>query len=195
MQCQGCALSVSQPLRDVFCLERAVLKVQVTIDQLGNFAGGAWFPNFVQRSRNMVAETTTRIGNLLHRWFHRLEELPQPGLRCLPRLRGNGNRHGGSSRTRRQQLREHVSYCLRVVLSSFANQCVRTLESPRSFHLHFPVIICGSSRTRRQQLREHVSYCLRVVLSSFANQSVRTLESPRSFHLHFPVIICTRSYN
>src|ERR1019366_3382672 len=52
---------------------------------------------------------------------------------------------GGSSRTRRQQLREHVSYCLRVVLSSFANQSVRTLESPRSFHLHFPVIICTRS--------------------------------------------------
>lgn len=49
--------------------------VQVTFDQLGNFAGGAWFPNFVQRPRNMIAETTTRIGNLLHRWFYRLEEL------------------------------------------------------------------------------------------------------------------------
>src|ERR1019366_5393014 len=76
-QCQRCVLGVSQPLRNVFCLERAVLEVQVTIEQLGDFASSAWFPNLVQRSQNVLAETTTRIRNLLHRWFHRLEELTQ----------------------------------------------------------------------------------------------------------------------
>jgi hypothetical protein len=40
--------------------------VQVTIEQLGDFASGAWFPNLVQRSQNMLAETTTGIRNLLH---------------------------------------------------------------------------------------------------------------------------------
>jgi hypothetical protein len=44
---------------------------QVTIEQLGDFARGAWFPNFVQRSRDMLAETTTRIRNLLH-WRRRI---------------------------------------------------------------------------------------------------------------------------
>jgi hypothetical protein len=58
-------------------LERAILTVQVTIEQLGDFASGAWFPNLVQRSHNVLAETTIRIRNLLHRWFHRLEELTQ----------------------------------------------------------------------------------------------------------------------
>ena len=32
--------------------------------ELGDFAGGAWFPNFVQRSRNVLAETTIRVRNL-----------------------------------------------------------------------------------------------------------------------------------
>jgi hypothetical protein len=58
-------------------LGRAVLNVQVTIEQLGDFASGAWFPNLVQCSQNVLAETTIRIRNLLHRWFHRLEELTQ----------------------------------------------------------------------------------------------------------------------
>ena len=35
------------------------------IEQLGDFAGGARFPNLAQRSQNMLAEMTTRI--LLHR--------------------------------------------------------------------------------------------------------------------------------
>jgi hypothetical protein len=48
------------------------------IEQLGDFASGAWFPNLVQGSQNVLAETTTRIRNLLHRWFHRLEELTKP---------------------------------------------------------------------------------------------------------------------
>jgi len=67
IQCQCCVLAVSQPFRDVICLERAVPKVQVTIEQLGDFAGGAWFPNLVQRSQNVLPETTTRIWSLLHR--------------------------------------------------------------------------------------------------------------------------------
>src|ERR1039458_10210235 len=67
-----------QPLRDVFCLERAVLNVQVTIEQLGDFASGAWFPNLVQCSQNVLAETTIRIRNLLHRTFQGLEELTKP---------------------------------------------------------------------------------------------------------------------
>ena len=43
------------------------MEVQVTIEQLRDFAGGAWFPNLVQRAQNVLAETTTRIRNLLHR--------------------------------------------------------------------------------------------------------------------------------
>jgi hypothetical protein len=35
------------------------------IEQLGDFGRGAWFPNLVQRSQNVLAEMTTRI--LLHR--------------------------------------------------------------------------------------------------------------------------------
>ena len=77
IQCQRGVFGVSQPLRDVFYLERAFLNVQITIDQLGDLASGAWFPDLVQRSQNVLAETTTRIRNLLHRWFHRLEELTQ----------------------------------------------------------------------------------------------------------------------
>jgi len=46
---------------------------------------------------------------------------------------GNANQYGRSSRARGQQLSKHVPYCLRLVLSSFANQSVRTLESPGSF--------------------------------------------------------------
>jgi NADH-quinone oxidoreductase subunit J len=49
------------------CLKRAVIEVEVTIEQLRDFAGGAWFPNLVQRSQNVLAETTTRIRDLLHR--------------------------------------------------------------------------------------------------------------------------------
>lgn len=45
-------------------MERSVPSVQLTIEQLGDFAGGAWFPNFVQRSRNVLAETTIRVRNL-----------------------------------------------------------------------------------------------------------------------------------
>ena len=52
------------------------------------------------------------------------------------------HRHGRSSRARRQQPDEQVPYCLRLVLSNFADQSVRTLESPRSLHFHFPVVIC-----------------------------------------------------
>jgi hypothetical protein len=40
-------LCVSQPLCDVFCLQRAVPWVQVTIEQIGNFVSGAWFPDLV----------------------------------------------------------------------------------------------------------------------------------------------------
>jgi hypothetical protein len=40
---------------------------QVTIEQFGDFAGGAWFLDFVQRSRNVFAETTIRVRGLLHR--------------------------------------------------------------------------------------------------------------------------------
>jgi hypothetical protein len=35
------------------------------IEQPGDFAGGAWFPNLVQGSQNVLAEMTPRI--LLHR--------------------------------------------------------------------------------------------------------------------------------
>jgi hypothetical protein len=45
------------------------------IEQLGDFSSGAWFPNLVQSSQNVLVERTTQIRNLLHRWFHRLEEL------------------------------------------------------------------------------------------------------------------------
>jgi hypothetical protein len=38
--------------------------VKVTIEQLSDFAGGAWFPNFVQRSRNMLAQMTIRVWGL-----------------------------------------------------------------------------------------------------------------------------------
>jgi hypothetical protein len=59
-------------------LERTVLTVQVTIEQLGDFASGAWFPNLVQRSQNVLAETTIRIRSLLHREFQGFEELTKP---------------------------------------------------------------------------------------------------------------------
>jgi hypothetical protein len=62
-------------------LERAILKIQVTIEQFGDFDSSAWFPDLVQRSQNMIVETTIRIGNLLHRRFHRLEELNPAKLR------------------------------------------------------------------------------------------------------------------
>jgi hypothetical protein len=48
-------------------LERAIGLVQVTIQQLDDFSGGAWFLNLVQRSRNVLAETKSRIWSLLHR--------------------------------------------------------------------------------------------------------------------------------
>ena len=121
-------------------MERAVLKVQVTIEQLGDFASGAWFPNLVQRSQNVLAETTTQIRNLLHRWFHHLKELTK--LNCAMSVPARGQRERGMSpRARRQQLDKHVPYCLRPVLSSFANQSVPTLESLGSLHFHFPVVI------------------------------------------------------
>jgi hypothetical protein len=47
-------------------LERAVPVLEVTVEQFGDFAGGAWFLNFVQRSRNVIAETTIRVRSLLH---------------------------------------------------------------------------------------------------------------------------------
>jgi len=69
-------------------LERAVLKVEVAIEQLGDFASSAWFPNLVQRSQNVLAKTTIRIRNLLHRWFHHLEELTQPNPAMSAPARG-----------------------------------------------------------------------------------------------------------
>jgi hypothetical protein len=36
------------------------------IEQFGDFDGGAWFLDFVQRSRNVLAETTIRVRGLLH---------------------------------------------------------------------------------------------------------------------------------
>jgi hypothetical protein len=36
-----------------FAREGAILEVQVAIEQIGDFAGGAWFPNPVQRSQNV----------------------------------------------------------------------------------------------------------------------------------------------
>jgi hypothetical protein len=45
----------------------AVPLFEVTIEQLGDFAGSAGFLNFVQRARNVLTETATRIRNLLHR--------------------------------------------------------------------------------------------------------------------------------
>jgi hypothetical protein len=74
-----------QPLRDVFCLERAIPEIQIAIEQVGDFASGAWFPNLVQCSHNALAESTTRIWNFLHRSIHRPEEW-QLILRCLSRL-------------------------------------------------------------------------------------------------------------
>src|SRR5208282_192868 len=102
-------LGVSQPFLDVFCLERALLKVQVAIEQLADFASGAWFPNLVQRSQNVLAETTTRIRDLLHRWFHRREELTQlsPAMSASA-AGGKANQYGRSSRARGQQLNKHV---------------------------------------------------------------------------------------
>jgi hypothetical protein len=54
----------------------------------------------------------------------------------------NANEYGRSPRARGQQLSKHVPYCLRPVLSSLANQSVRTLESLGALHFHFPVVIC-----------------------------------------------------
>jgi len=69
-----------------------------------------------------------QIRNLLHRWFHHLKELTK--LNCAMSVPARGQRERGMSpRARRQQLDKHVPYCLRPVLSSFANQSVRTLES------------------------------------------------------------------
>jgi hypothetical protein len=48
-------------------LESAVALLEVTIEQFGDFAGGAWFLDFVQRSRNVLAETTIRFRGLFHR--------------------------------------------------------------------------------------------------------------------------------
>jgi hypothetical protein len=48
-------------------LERSVPWVEITIEQIGNFVSGARFPDLVQRPQNVLAETTTRIRNLLHR--------------------------------------------------------------------------------------------------------------------------------
>src|ERR1039458_914255 len=124
-------------------LGKAVLNVQVKIEQLGDFASGAWFPNLVQCSQNVLAETTIRIRNLLHRTFQGLEELTKPSpAMSASALQGNANRYVRSSRARGQQLNKHVPYSLRLVLSSIANQSVRTFESPGSFHFHFPVVIC-----------------------------------------------------
>ena len=75
IQCQCCVLGVSQPLCDLPCLERALFEVQLTIEQFCDFFRSAWFPNLVQRSQDVLAETTSRIRNLLHRWFQRPEEL------------------------------------------------------------------------------------------------------------------------
>jgi hypothetical protein len=68
---------------------------------------------------------------------------PCRGARARPLEKWTAaHRHGRSSHARRQQLDEQVPYCLRLVLSNFADQSVRTLESPRSLHFHFPVVIC-----------------------------------------------------
>jgi len=55
-------------------LERALLEVELTIEQFCDFFGSAWFPNLVQSSQSVLAETTSRIRDFLHRWFHRPEE-------------------------------------------------------------------------------------------------------------------------
>jgi len=45
----------------VFFLESGVALLEVTIEQIGDFAGSAWFLDFVQRSRNVLAQTTIRV--------------------------------------------------------------------------------------------------------------------------------------
>jgi hypothetical protein len=47
--------------------------VEVKIEQFGDFAGGAWFLDFAQRSRNVLAETTIRVRGLLH-WGKRISQ-------------------------------------------------------------------------------------------------------------------------
>src|SRR4029077_18350329 len=61
IQYQRCLLGILRPVRDVFFLESGVALLEVTIEQIGDFAGSAWFLDFVQRSRNVLAQTTIRV--------------------------------------------------------------------------------------------------------------------------------------
>ena len=72
IECQRCVPGVPQPLCDFFCLEGQVFEFEVTIEQLGNLFGGARFPDLVQRSRNVLVETT-RIWTLAHFRFQFLK--------------------------------------------------------------------------------------------------------------------------
>jgi hypothetical protein len=66
IQSQCCVPSVPQPLRDLFCLESSISWTEFAIEQIGDFFGSTWFPDFVQDSRNVLVETTTRIRNPPH---------------------------------------------------------------------------------------------------------------------------------
>jgi hypothetical protein len=47
-------------------LESAVALPEVTIEPLSDLAGGGWSLDFVQRSQNVLTETTIRVRNPLH---------------------------------------------------------------------------------------------------------------------------------
>ncbi len=46
--------------------KRPLSRTKIAIEQLRNFFSRAWFPNLVQRSKDMVFEAAVRVWNLTH---------------------------------------------------------------------------------------------------------------------------------
>src|ERR1700688_14964 len=106
-----------------------------------------------------------------------------------PNQRATRTRRGRSTRPRGQQRNKHVPYYLRLVLSSFANQSVRTLESLGSLYFHFPVVICTRPDNGHPPLSRHLTQHMFDTGKNLAARSrvTRILHLDRHCHVSFIV--------